>query len=252
MLSFSSVHFSALWDSGTHFRDRYLTTWTNLHGQKCVSLLSGWTDHLSCWTGNAKAVLNSWVIGSKQVFVFMKILQIFTVKVRGHGQYCPLDQSNVFEWVWVGRFFWHWYWIWLCSRPPQLLCNYPKHTYAHTHLHLPVLQLWNQLSLTCMCPVGLTDCIHILIQSSWHPGSSLLVEAFSLSVFSHRGSWILSMLFPSCPAFISWASVLNSTPLNILWSDRKAGYLSVFALKSSTVQNPSSSMKVGLFLLRGC
>ncbi len=132
-----------------------------------------------------------------------------------------------------------------------LLTQTHMHTHMRAHTRLPVLQLQNQLSLTCMCPVGLTDCIHILIQSSQHPGSSPSVETFSLSPFSHGGPWILSMLSLSYPAFISWASVQNSTPLNILWSDRKAGYLSVFALKSSTVLNPSSPLKVGLFFLRG-
>lgn len=53
---------------------------------------------------------------------------------------------------------------------------------------------------------------------------------------------ILSMLFPSCIAFISWKP-LNSTSLNILWSDRKAVHLSVFALKSSPVRKPLLSFQ---------
>lgn len=124
-------------------------------------------------------------------------------------------------------------WRWLAESECEIaadhdvFCVTPLNTCRNTLTHLPVLLLWNQLSLTSMCPVGLTDCIHIFIQSSWHPGSPPLVEAFSLSAFSHGGSWILSMLFPSFPAFISRASVLNSTLLNILWSDRKAGHLSV-------------------------
>lgn len=97
-------------------------------------------------------------------------------------------------------------WRWLAESESEIaadhdvFCVTPLNTCRNTLTHLPVLLLWNQLSLTSMCPVGLTDCIHILIQSSWHPGSPPLVEAFSLSAFSHGGSWILSMLFPSFPA----------------------------------------------------
>lgn len=37
------------------------------------------------------------------------------------------------------------------------------HSCTYTHSHLPVSQLWTQLSLTFMCSVGWTDCIYILI-----------------------------------------------------------------------------------------
>lgn len=129
------------------------------------------------------------------------------------------------------------------TRVPWLL-------WTHLHTYLPVLQLWNQLILTCMCPVGLTDCIHILIKA---PGTLTKLPWWKhlhclYSVIMEP--LILSMLFPSCPVFIIWASMLNSTLLNTVVRQKSWLFIYVWN-ENSNVLNAFTALKMGLFFLWG-
>lgn len=120
-----------------------------------------------------------------------------------------------------------WFWMQTAALPDSPSINLCQGTrvpwllWTHLHTYLPVIQLWNQLILTCMCPVGLTDCIHILIKA---PGTLTKLPWWKhlhclYSVIMEP--LILSMLFPSCPVFIIWASMLNSTLLNTVVRQKK-------------------------------
>lgn len=61
---------------------------------------------------------------------------------------------------------------------------------------------------------------------------------------------ILSMLFQSCPAFLIWASILNSTLLNTVVRQTSWLFICVWN-ENSNVPNAFAFLKMGLFFLRG-
>ena len=149
-----------------------------------------------------------------------------------------------------------WFWMQTAALPDSPSINLCQGTrvpwllWTHLHTYLPVLQLWNQLILTCMCPVGLTDCIHILIKA---PGTLTKLPWWKhlhclYSVIMEP--LILSMLFPSCPVFIIWASMLNSTLLNTVVRQKSWLFIYVWN-ENSNVLNAFTALKMGLFFLWG-
>lgn len=149
-----------------------------------------------------------------------------------------------------------WFWMQTAAVPDSLCVNLcqgtrvPWFLWTHLHTHLPVLQLWNQFILTCMCPVGLKDCIRILIKAPcvltklpWWKHLHCLYSVI-------KEPSILSMLFQSCPAFLIWASMLNSTLLNTVVRQTSWLFICVWN-ENSNVPNAFTSLKMGLFFLRG-
>ena len=129
----------------------------------------------------------------------MKII-IISQKVRGHSAWTfpfskegNICKTNISESVHVDHCTRSTEWFWMqtaavSDSPCVNQCQgtrVPWFLWTHLHTHLLVLQLWNQLILTCMCPVGLKDCIHFWLKllASWlnSPGGSISIVSIQSS-----------------------------------------------------------------------